>query len=97
MSAAELETLRDWLRWATTRFGEAKLVFGHGTTNAYGTTVPCEQTLPMTQPGDATVHLPGLETETVYHYRFRATNGNGTSNGPDRTFTPHWVAGLDRI
>ena len=35
MSAAELETLRDWLRWATTRFGEAKLVFGHGTTNAY--------------------------------------------------------------
>ena len=49
----------------------------------------------MTQPGDATVHLPGLETETVYHYRFRATNGNGTSNGPDRTFTPHWVAGLE--
>ena len=35
MSAAELETLRDWLRWATTRFNEAKLVFGHGTTNAY--------------------------------------------------------------
>ena len=35
MSTAELETLRDWLRWATTRFNEAKLVFGHGTTNAY--------------------------------------------------------------
>ena len=67
----------------------------YGTTNAYGTTVPCEQPLPMTQPGDATVHLSGLETETVYHYRFRATNGNGTSNGPDRTFTPHWVAGLE--
>jgi ribosomal protein L3 glutamine methyltransferase len=31
----ELETLRDWLRWAVTRFGEAKLVFGHGTNNAY--------------------------------------------------------------
>jgi ribosomal protein L3 glutamine methyltransferase len=31
----DLETLRDWLRWAVTRFGEAKLVFGHGTTNAY--------------------------------------------------------------
>lgn len=31
----ELETLRDWLRWAVTRFGEAGLVFGHGTTNAY--------------------------------------------------------------
>jgi hypothetical protein len=24
----ELETLRDWLRWAVSRFGEAKLVFG---------------------------------------------------------------------
>jgi ribosomal protein L3 glutamine methyltransferase len=31
----ELETLRDWLRWAVSRFGEAKLVFGHGTGNAY--------------------------------------------------------------
>ncbi len=67
----------------------------YGTTNAYGTTVPCEQALPMTQPGDATVHLSGLETESVYHYRFRASNGNGTSIGPDRTFTPHWVAGLE--
>jgi len=35
VSTTELETLRDWLRWATTRFNEAKLVFGHGTTNAY--------------------------------------------------------------
>ena len=31
----DLETLRDWLRWAVTRFGEAKLVFGHGLANAY--------------------------------------------------------------
>lgn len=31
----DLETLRDWLRWAVTRFGEAKLAFGHGTSNAY--------------------------------------------------------------
>ena len=31
----ELETLRDWLRFAVTRFGEAKVAFGHGTTNAY--------------------------------------------------------------
>jgi ribosomal protein L3 glutamine methyltransferase len=34
-SPNELETLRDWLRWAVSRFGEAKLVFGHGTNNAY--------------------------------------------------------------
>jgi len=31
----ELVTVRDWLRHAVTRFGEAGLAFGHGTTNAY--------------------------------------------------------------
>ena len=31
----DLVTLRDWLRFAVTRFGEAGLAFGHGTTNAY--------------------------------------------------------------
>ncbi len=31
----DLVTLRDWLRYAVSRFGEAKLAFGHGTTNAY--------------------------------------------------------------
>jgi ribosomal protein L3 glutamine methyltransferase len=34
-AAHELETVRDWLRHAVTRFGGAKLAFGHGTTNAY--------------------------------------------------------------
>jgi ribosomal protein L3 glutamine methyltransferase len=31
----DLVTLRDWLRFGVTRFGEAGLAFGHGTTNAY--------------------------------------------------------------
>ncbi len=31
----ELDTVRDWLRWAVSRFGAARLAFGHGTTNAY--------------------------------------------------------------
>jgi ribosomal protein L3 glutamine methyltransferase len=34
-AAHDLETLRDWLRYAVSRFGEAGLAFGHGTTNAY--------------------------------------------------------------
>ncbi|HEX8011602.1 MAG TPA: 50S ribosomal protein L3 N(5)-glutamine methyltransferase, partial [Casimicrobiaceae bacterium] len=31
----ELETVRDWLRYAVSRFREAGLFFGHGTTSAY--------------------------------------------------------------
>ena len=31
----ELETVRDWLRWAVSRFTEARLAFGHGTANAW--------------------------------------------------------------
>ncbi len=31
---AGLETVRDWLRYAVTRFGEAELVYGHGTSTA---------------------------------------------------------------
>lgn len=33
--ANELETVRDWLRWAVSRFNEAKLAFGHGSAEAY--------------------------------------------------------------
>jgi len=33
--SGELETLRDWLRWSVSRFGEAKLHFGHGSNEAY--------------------------------------------------------------
>jgi len=32
---AELATLRDWLRYAVSRFNHARLSFGHGSTNAY--------------------------------------------------------------
>ena len=32
---AELETLRDWLRYAVSRFGQAKLAFGHGFADAW--------------------------------------------------------------
>ncbi len=34
-SHAELFTIRDWLRFAVSRFNEAGLFFGHGTHNAY--------------------------------------------------------------
>ena len=31
----DLHTIRDWLRWAVSRFSEAELSFGHGCSNAY--------------------------------------------------------------
>jgi ribosomal protein L3 glutamine methyltransferase len=31
----DLHTLRDWLRWAISRFNEAELSYGHGCTNAH--------------------------------------------------------------
>jgi ribosomal protein L3 glutamine methyltransferase len=33
--ANELESVRDWLRYAVSRFGEMKLAFGHGSADAY--------------------------------------------------------------
>jgi hypothetical protein len=63
--------------------------FQYGTTTSYGSTAPAS-------PGSAgsgssavneSAALTGLAASTTYHYRLNATNGTGTTNGSDQTFT----------
>src|SRR5436190_8490868 len=60
--------------------------FQWGTTTSYGHTTPVQ-----TQTGNTsrpiTANISGLSASNLYHFRIVATNGAGTSCGPDRTFT----------
>ena len=38
-------------------------------------------------PQPVVVNVPNLLPGTTYHYRLVATNGGGTTYGPDMTFT----------
>jgi hypothetical protein len=63
------------------------VVVQYGTTAAYG-----QQTAAVAIGAGTTLqivnqNLTGLTPSTVYHFRFVATNGVGTTNGPDSTFT----------
>jgi hypothetical protein len=64
--------------------------FEYGKTTSYGTSVP----VPSANAGSGTSNLEeskvitGLEPETNYHFRVVATNGTGTTDGMDHTFTP---------
>ncbi len=69
--------------------------FEYGKTISYGTSVP----VPSGNVGASTSDLEeskvitGLEPETTYHFRVVATNGTGTVDGSDQTFTtlsPSW-------
>jgi hypothetical protein len=62
-----------------------KVFFEYGITANYGITTS-SQTLNGTGP--FSINLPGLKTNTVYHFRAKADGGvNGTANGSDMTFT----------
>lgn len=68
--------------------GTASCRFEYGKTATYGTTAPC-----VTDPGagegpvSEQVNLTGLSAGTTYHYRLVGTNGGGTTNGLDLSFT----------
>lgn len=60
--------------------------FEFGTTESYGTSVPCND--PGFGSGPVSIGAEALELQpdTVYHYRVTATNEGGTTVGPDQQF-----------
>jgi len=68
---------------------EASYEFEWGTTSAYGNTTP--ETPGNLAAGEEPVaveaQLTGLIPGQTYHYRLLATDGAGTTQGPDQTFT----------
>jgi hypothetical protein len=68
--------------------GRATVVFDYGLTTSYGDTKNGSPS-PIDGSTDTPVSaiISGLQTNTLYHYRVRATDINGTGYGNDLTFT----------
>jgi hypothetical protein len=62
------------------------LYFDYGFTTSYGSTVIYGSVGSGTTPVTHTFVLKGLNCGTTYHYRARAQNSGGTTNGNDQTF-----------
>ncbi len=58
----------------------------YGTSSNYGESTSLTPLAAQVGASTASQPLAGLSAGTVYHYRFVATNGTGTTNGPDGTF-----------
>ena len=72
--------------------GELKeCAFEYGETNTYGHSIPCAETPSEIGSGASPVpvhaSISGLTAGAVYHFRLRATNVNGGSEGKDETLT----------
>ncbi|HTA96441.1 MAG TPA: hypothetical protein VK730_02230 [Solirubrobacteraceae bacterium] len=83
LGSATLSGTIDPQGWETT------YSFQYGTSTAYGANWP---TIPVALGGlsgaqPVSVFLENLQPSTLYHYRLVASNGGGTSYGPDQTFT----------
>jgi phosphodiesterase/alkaline phosphatase D-like protein len=69
--------------------------FDYGLTTDYGQTAPCSQASDSSaSPTLVTADLSNLLPNTTYHYRAAITNGGGTTDGPDQTFTTPPVPSL---
>jgi ribosomal protein L3 glutamine methyltransferase len=80
-----LITLRDWLRWAVSRFNEAGLHFGHGTDNAWDEAVWILL---------ATLHLPRDTLEPFLDARLTHGERHGPAGTPAAARGPSPAGGL---
>ncbi len=69
----------------------------YGLDTSYGSTAACSpaDVGSGASPVAVTADLTGLPSGTVYHYRFAATNANGTEFGTDQTFATLHVPVID--
>jgi hypothetical protein len=63
-----------------------QVVFDYGTSTAYGSSTAAQTAGAGTTPVTIKATIRGLAQNTTYHFRARATNATGTTNGKDRTF-----------
>ena len=61
--------------------------FEWGTSESYGNTTPVGNLASGTDPVAVSEELTGLTPGVTYHYQLVATNGTGTTTGPDQTLT----------
>jgi hypothetical protein len=69
---------------------ETSYSYQYGTSTSYGGNAPSIQGVNAgsgTEPVPAPIGISGLVPATTYHYRLVATNADGTTTSPDKTFT----------
>jgi hypothetical protein len=78
-----------------------RCVFEYGETAGYGSSIPCVQSLSSIGEGNAPVEVSapvtGLSGGTTYHYRLRATNGNGGVYSEDEHFETPTTARVEEV
>jgi hypothetical protein len=66
---------------------DTSVYFEYGTDSSYGTVLPEIDLGNQATPFTPSAAIEGLAPGTTYHYRVVATNEEGTTEGPDRSFT----------